>query len=174
MNYGVIHILDTANGPGLRVTLFVSGCTHHCEGCFNPETWDFNYGKEYTPRTESYILSVLGNPCIDGLTILGGEPMEPVNQKEIRHLVKRVRDLHKTVWIYTGYQFEDLIDSTNKRCHCEYTNHILANTHVLVDGEFMKDKKDLRLQFRGSSNQRIIDVPKSLEHGTVYLKEGFK
>lgn len=172
MNYGAIHVLDTANGPGCRTSLFVSGCTHHCDGCFQPETWDFGYGKEFTKEVEDYIIDTLREKFITGLTILGGEPFEKSNQEALRSLVKRTRDLGKTVWVYTGYTFEELIDPSNKRCHLKgCTYHLLGMINVIVDGEFMKDKKDLRLKFRGSSNQRIIDVPKSIEFRRVCLKE---
>lgn len=176
MNYGAIHVLDTANGPGCRTSLFVSGCTHHCEGCFNQETWDFGYGKPFTDEVEDYILETLRSRFVDGLTILGGEPMERVNQPTIAKLIHSVKETYnKTIWVYTGYTFEELNNNHTTRC-CSpgITDYILNNIDVLVDGEFKMDLKDLRLQFRGSSNQRIINMPRSMYEGHVVLKEGFK
>lgn len=163
MRYEGINFASMADGPGFRVSLFVTGCTHHCKGCFNPETWDFSAGHEYTEAIEEEILFVLSRPHISGLTILGGEPMELINQKGIVHLVKKTKELGKSVWIYSGYLFEDLLN--NPRCHGPYTEEILKHTDFLVDGEFHIDEKDLTLRFRGSRNQRIIDVQKSLAEG---------
>ena len=167
MNYGKIYYCDVANGIGCRTALFVSGCTHHCRECFNPETWDFDYGKPFTNETESAIIDSLRPAHIDGLSILGGEPMELSNQKVIRPFLERVKKEagHATVWIYSGYTFEELTDADNKRCHGDDTAAILSLTDVLVDGEFVAEKKDLTLAFRGSSNQRIIDVQKTLQDG---------
>ena len=167
MNYGKIYYCDVANGIGCRTALFVSGCTHHCRECFNPETWDFDYGKPFTNETESAIIDSLRPAHIDGLSILGGEPMELSNQKVIRPFLERVKKEagHATVWIYSGYTFEELTDADNKRCHGDDTAAILSLTDVLVDGEFVAEKKDLTLAFRGSSNQRIIDVKKTLQDG---------
>ncbi|MBR5376234.1 MAG: anaerobic ribonucleoside-triphosphate reductase activating protein [Lachnospiraceae bacterium] len=167
MNYGKIYYCDVANGIGCRTALFVSGCTHHCRECFNPETWDFDYGKPFTNETESAIIDSLRPAHIDGLSILGGEPMELSNQKVIRPFLERVKKEagHATVWIYSGYTFEELKDADNKRCHGDDTAAILSLTDVLVDGEFVAEKKDLTLAFRGSSNQRIIDVKKTLQDG---------
>ena len=173
MNYGEIKFTDVANGAGCRTSLFVSGCTHHCKGCFNEMTWDFNYGELYTREVEDDIVESLKPDYIDGLTILGGEPMEIVNQKEIRPLLERIKkEVPKaTIWIYSGYLWEELTDPSNKRCHGEDTDAILSMLDVLVDGEFMLDKKDLMLRFRGSSNQRVIDVKKTLEKGEVVLSK---
>ena len=170
MYYGEIKFCDIANGPGVRTSLFVSGCTHHCQNCFNEMTWDFHYGQPYTQETEDRIVESLMPPYIKGLTILGGEPMEHVNQQGILPLILRVREQlpNKTIWVYTGYTYEtDLLDRMSKEW--DETMKILKNIDVLVDGEFVQDLKNLSLRFRGSSNQRIIDVQKSLETGTTVL-----
>jgi anaerobic ribonucleoside-triphosphate reductase activating protein len=166
MNFGQIFECDIANGEGCRTSLFVSGCTHHCRECFNPETWDFNFGQPYTSETEELIIESLKPEYIKGLSILGGEPMEPANQKEVRRLTERVkREIERAdIWIYSGYMLEELLDPGNKRCHTEDTIPILRNTDVLVDGEFHAEEKNIMLRFRGSSNQRIIDVPATLEN----------
>ncbi len=164
MNYGKIYEVDTANGPGCRTSLFVSGCTHHCKGCFNKDTWDFSYGNPYTKEVEDYIISTLSPSHVDGLTVLGGEPMEPGNQEALLPLYERVS---KSIWVYSGYTWEELTDPENKRCHGPYTDRILELIDVLVDGEFVLEKKNLRLSFRGSENQRIIDVKESLRRGEV-------
>ena len=170
MYYGEIKFCDIANGPGVRTSLFVSGCTHHCQNCFNEMTWDFHYGQPYTKETEDKIVESLMPPYIKGLTILGGEPMEHVNQQGILPLILRVREQlpNKTIWVYTGYTYEtDLLDRMSKEW--DETMKILKNIDVLVDGEFVQDLKNISLRFRGSSNQRIIDVQKSLETGTTVL-----
>jgi anaerobic ribonucleoside-triphosphate reductase activating protein len=171
MNYGEIKNYDIANGLGVRVTLFVSGCTHHCQGCFNKMTWDFDYGKPFTEETENEILKMLEPDYMDGLTLLGGEPLEPSNQRRLIPLLKRVRETYpkKNVWCYTGYSFEsDLL--CESRARCEITDEFLSLIDILVDGEFVEAKKNISLAFRGSENQRIIDVKKSLEAGeTVVL-----
>lgn len=170
MNYGEIKNCDIANGEGVRVTLFVSGCTHHCKGCFNPMTWDFDFGQEFTEETEKTILDMLAPSYIMGLTLLGGEPMEPVNQRGLLPLLKKVRELYpeKTVWCYSGYLFDkELLGES--RARCEVTDELLSYIDVLVDGEFVLEKKNITLQFRGSENQRIIDVKKSLAEGGVVL-----
>ncbi len=173
MNYGEIIFTDVANGIGCRTSLFDSGCTHHCKGCFNEMTWDFNYGEAFTKEVEDGIIESLRPDYIHGLTILGGEPMEAVNQKVLAPFIQRIKDElpGKTIWIYSGYTWEELTDTENKRCHSEDTMNILGNIDVLVDGEFIQDKKDLMLRFRGSSNQRVIDVPKTLEKGEVVLSK---
>jgi len=165
MKFGQIFECDIANGEGCRTSLFVSGCTHHCKECFNPETWDFNFGQDYTAETEELIIDSLRPEYIRGLTILGGEPMEPANQPEVRRLVERVkRELPDSdIWIYSGFTFEELVSAGNKRCHTENTMPILRNTDILVDGEFHISEKNIMLRFRGSSNQRIIDIPATLE-----------
>jgi len=170
MNYGSIKVCDTANGPGMRVSLFVSGCTHHCKGCFNEVAWDFGYGNYYTMETENYILSMLAAPHMDGLSVLGGEPMNPFNQASIVSLVTRAHWMGKSVWVYTGYTWEELQDPQSG-CRNGCTDLILDMVDVLVDGRFVEAEKDISLQFRGSRNQRLIDVPKTLEAGKVVLWE---
>ena len=173
MNYGQIYYNDVANGVGCRTAFFVSGCTHHCEGCFNEMTWDFNYGEKYTKATEDEIIESLKPAYINGLTILGGEPMEIVNQKEIRPLLERVKkEVPKaTIWIYSGYLWEELTDKNNKRCHGDDTDAILSMIDILVDGEFILEKKNIMLRFRGSENQRVIDVPATLKKGEIVLSK---
>lgn len=173
MNYATIKKTDVANGPGIRVSLFVSGCTHGCKGCFNREAWDFHYGEEYTSQTEEEILQALSPGHIRGLSILGGEPMEPENRGTVLGLLKRVRQRypHKDIWCYTGYDYEkDLLrwieEETAGPAESE-TAKLLSLIDVLVDGEFVEAKKNLRLAFRGSENQRIIDVKESLRQGRV-------
>ena len=173
MNYGEILYTDVANGIGCRTSLFVSGCTHHCKECFNEMTWDFNYGMPFTKEIEDEIIESLRPDYINGLTILGGEPMEISNQKVIRPFIERIKKElpKKTIWIYSGYTWEELSDPDNKRCHGEDTNAILSMTDILVDGEFVLEKKDLMLRFRGSSNQRVINVPDTLARGEVVLSQ---
>lgn len=170
MNYAGIKKCNIANGPGCRTALFVSGCTHHCEGCFNPETWDFKYGQPYTQEVEDDIFESLRPSHIRGLTLLGGEPFEPANREALLPLLRRVRAQlpGKTIWCYTGYDYErELL--TGKVGPFETTQEMLSLLDVLVDGEFHLKEKNIRLRFRGSSNQRIIDVPASLEQDTVVL-----
>ena len=170
MNYGEIKKYDIANGEGVRVSLFVSGCTHHCKNCFNFETWDFNYGKPFTKETEDEIIDSLSHDYIDGLTLIGGEPFEPQNQRALLPFVKKVKEKYpnKTVWCYSGYLFDkELLGESRARCEC--TDEMLRLIDVLVDGEFKQDLYDISLSFRGSSNQRIIDVPKSLKTGEIVL-----
>ena len=173
MNYGQIYHTDIANGPGCRTSLFVSGCTHHCKGCFNEETWDFSFGHEFTKDVENQVLESLKPSYIAGLTVLGGEPMEVVNQRALISLYRRVKEKipHATIWIYSGYTWEEITDKENARCHCEVTDEILSLADVIVDGEFVEEKKDISLHFRGSSNQRIIDVGASLKAGKPVLAE---
>ena len=167
MNYADIRPIDVANGPGVRVSLFVSGCTHHCEGCFNPETWDFQYGKPFGPEQEEEVLSALARPYIHGLSLLGGEPMEPENQQAILHLVRRVRERFpdKDIWCYSGYLFEDLAAGRVG----EHSRELLEQLDVLVDGPFVVGLKNLGLRFRGSCNQRILAVGPSLAQGAPVL-----
>ena len=164
MNYATIKEHDTANGLGVRVSLFVSGCTHHCKECFNQEAWDFNYGKPYTQEVEDEIIKLLNRSYIRGLSLLGGEPFEPANQLELVKLLRRVKKElpEKDIWCYTGYTFDSDLASGG-RVHTAVTDEILSYLDVLVDGEFVAQKKDLKLHFRGSSNQRIIDVKNSLK-----------
>ena len=166
MNYAALKKFDIANGPGVRVSLFVSGCRHHCKNCFNREAWDFDFGKPFTKQTEEEILAELDKDYIKGLSLLGGEPFEPENRAELTQLLKRVREKYpeKTVWCYTGFEFEKLSDQTARE--------MLSLIDVLVDGKFVEELKSPDLIFRGSSNQRIIDVKKSLEAGEVIWLEG--
>ena len=170
MNYAAIKNCDIANGFGVRVSLFVSGCTHHCKDCFNPETWNFNYGTPYTKETENYIIQLLQADYIKGITLLGGEPMEEVNQKELVNLLRRIKTElpNKDIWCYTGYTYDTDLKQGGK-AHYQYTDEILSYLDVLVDGEFKTDLKNLSLKFRGSSNQRVIDVKKSLNENKVVL-----
>lgn len=170
MHYGNIKKCDIANGPGVRVTLFVSGCTNKCKGCFQPETWDFCYGKPYTNDTENEILEALRTPGRTGLTLLGGEPFEPENQRELVKLLRRVKMEmpEKNIWSFTGFVYDrDLIDGGRK--HCEVTDEMLSMIDVLVDGPFVEEKKNLTLKFRGSENQRIIDLKRTREYGEIYF-----
>lgn len=172
MNYGEIKLNDIADGPGVRVSLFVSGCTHHCRGCHNPETWNFGFGKLYTEETESYILDALDRDEIEGLTFLGGEPFEPQNSIVLNELAKksRLRFPEKTIWCYSGYLFDEIHHDTMKGG--SVSKELLYNLDVLVDGEFIEAKKSLMLQFRGSSNQRLIDIPKTLENNYITIWAG--
>ncbi len=170
MNYATIKTHDVANGTGVRVSLFVSGCTHRCKGCFNAEAWDFNYGNLYTPEVEESILRALEPSYIKGLSLLGGEPFEPQNQPAVLNLCRRAKELYpnKTIWCYTGYDFEkDIL--AGKLGDPEITEALIHLIDVLVDGEFVEAKKDLKLRFKGSSNQRIIDVQSSLKEDEVIL-----
>lgn len=168
MNYGEIKNFDIANGEGVRVSLFVSGCTHHCKNCFNKDTWAFDYGEPFTKETEDKIIKELTPDYISGLSLLGGEPFEPSNQEGLIKLLRRVKaELpDKNIWCYTGYLFDKELLS-NSRARCEYTDEMLSYIDVLVDGEFVQELYSITLQFRGSSNQRIIDVKKSLAEGKV-------
>lgn len=169
MYYGKINDHDIANGTGVRVSLFVSGCRHHCPGCFNECAWDFKYGETFTWKTKYKILDLLEYDYIDGLTILGGEPLEPENLCEVNSMVRYVRGVfenRKSIWIYSGYTYEELARRAGF-----YTLNTLELTDVLVDGRFIEAEKDITLKFRGSRNQRIIDVQKTLETGTVVLWE---
>lgn len=155
MNIGEIKFADCANGPGMRVSVFVSGCRNKCKGCFQPETWDFNFGKKYTQEYENLIIEELSMPYYSGLTILGGEPLEPENRETVLQLIKKVRSrlLGKTIWVYTGKIYEDLTAENDKALH-----DIFASIDVLVDGPFVEDKKNILLKFRGSDNQRILKL----------------
>ena len=170
MNYATIKWADVSNGPGVRVSLFVSGCTHCCPGCFNPEAWDFQYGQPFTQAEEDKILAALSPAHMKGLSLLGGEPFEPQNQRAVLELVRAVRARfpEKDIWCYSGYLFESLRDSQVG----EYSQELLKELDVLVDGPFVLEKKDLSLRFRGSSNQRLIDVPASLRAGAAVLWDG--
>lgn len=172
MNYADIKQYDVANGPGIRISLFVSGCNHHCKGCFNEEAWDFNYGKPFTDETIDTIISYLNNPHIAGLTLLGGEPMEPVNQKALLPLVKRVKETYpdKSIWCFTGFKFDD--DILGKMYDkVPETRELLNSFDVVVDGKFVEELKSVSLVFKGSSNQRTIMVQESLKKGEIVLWE---
>lgn len=155
MNYSVIKDCDIADGEGVRISLFVSGCRHHCKGCFNQETWDFNYGKEFTDNTIDFIIDLLDKPYISGLSILGGEPLEPENCLSVAHLIKVVRNTlpTKNIWLWTGFYLSDLKTRTD-----ESLTYILNNVDYIVEGPFIENLKDVSLKFRGSSNQNIIKV----------------
>ena len=170
MNYADIKKVDVANGPGVRVSLFVSGCTHHCKECFNPETWDFSFGDPFGEAQIQEILKLLDRSYIRGLSLLGGEPFEPQNQQAVLELVRRVRETlpQKDVWCYSGYLFEELAEGNVG----ERSRQLLEQLDILVDGPFVLEQKDLGLRFRGSANQRIIDVPQSLKAGKVCLWQG--
>lgn len=170
MNYADIKRIDVANGPGIRVSLFVSGCTHHCKGCFNPETWDFAYGKLFTENEMDEIIEELRPSHIKGFTLLGGEPFEYVNQQGVLPLLRRIKEElpEKDVWCYTGYLFDKDIKE-KMMVKWPETREMIKYIDILVDGEFKEELKDLKLRFRGSSNQRIIDVKKSIESDEVVL-----
>lgn len=169
MNYANIKTYSIENGTGVRVSLFVSGCTHHCKDCFNEQAWDFEYGNPFTADTENAVIEALAPDYMAGITLLGGEPMEPVNQRGLLPLLKRIRKElpQKTVWAYTGYVYEDLLEGG--RAHCEVTEELLSLCDILVDGPFIVAKKNISLRFRGSENQRIIDLKATRETGKVVL-----
>lgn len=168
MNYAQIKNCDIANGEGVRVTLFVSGCTNRCEGCFQPETWDFAFGEPFTKEIEDKILQMLAPSYINGLTLLGGEPFEPQNQRALLPFVKRVRQAYpnKNIWAFSGFTLEQLLNQS-PHPRCEATDELLSLIDVLVDGKFILAKKNIRLRFRGSENQRVIDLPKTLQTGEI-------
>ncbi len=170
MNYATIKDCDIANGPGVRVSLFVSGCTHHCKGCFNEVAWDFNYGTPFTEETVKYILELMKPSYIEGLTLLGGEPFEAENQLPVVELLRRVKREYpeKSIWAFTGYLLDRDILS-GRLGPWDITREYLGYLDVLVDGRFVQEKKDLTLRFRGSSNQRLIDVKATLASGQIVL-----
>lgn len=168
MYYGEIKNCDIANGEGVRVTLFVSGCTNRCKGCFQPQTWDFCYGQPFTAETEEQLLQMLSPTYISGLTLLGGEPFEPENQRCLVPFLRRVRAAYpqKTIWSFSGFTYEELTtDGTHPRC--EVTDEMLSLLDVLVDGRFVEERKDISLRFRGSSNQRLLDLNATRKAGKV-------
>ena len=172
MHYADIKKADIANGLGVRVSVFVSGCHHHCKNCFNPEAWDFNYGKEFTEEEIDRVMKELDQPYVSGLSLLGGEPLEHVNQQGLLPLVKKVKEKFpdKNIWCYTGYKFDE--DVMDRMCNeWKETPELLSYLDVIVDGKFEEEKKDIKLRFRGSSNQRIIDVKKSLKDKKAVLFE---
>ena len=175
MNYATIKFNDIANGIGIRTSLFVSGCTHKCKGCFNSEAWDFNYGAPFTPEVEEEILKSLEPGFVDGLSLLGGEPFEPQNQLALYPFLKRVKERfpNKDIWCYTGYLFDKELLSSS-RATTPVTKDMLSLIDVLVDGKFVEAKKNISLAFKGSENQRIIDVKKSLNENKVVLLYGYE
>ena len=175
MNYATIKNCDIANGPGVRVSLFVSGCNHHCKGCFNREAWDFSYGQPFTQETIDQILALLKPDYIQGLTLLGGEPFDPRNQEAVLELLRAVKKAYpeKNIWAFTGYLFDkDILPG--KLGDPEITREYVSYLDVLVDGPFVEEKKNLSLRFRGSENQRLIHVPASLAAGRVVLWEDWQ
>lgn len=173
MNYCALRTCDVANGPGMRVTLFVSGCTNHCPGCFQPETWDFDYGQPFTDEIQSHILELLAPEYISGLTLLGGDPFEPSNQRALLPFLRKVKARYpgKTVWAFTGFLLDEELQQDGSHPRCEVTDELLTYIDILVDGRFVEAQKDVRLKFKGSANQRTIDVPKTLAQGKVVLAE---
>lgn len=171
MNYAEIKYNDIANGPGVRVTLFVSGCTHRCKNCFNEIAWDFNYGKPFTKDTENDILEACESGYISGVSILGGEPFEPENQSALINFLKKFRERFpkKNVWCYSGYVYEQIIGEHPARCFTEKSKQLLNLIDVLVDGKFVEELHSLMLKFRGSSNQRIIDLNKTRTENKIVL-----
>lgn len=172
MNYATVKWTDIADGEGVRISLFVSGCTHHCKNCFNQVAWDFDYGEPFDETIQNKILKELANDYIAGLSLLGGEPLEPQNQEALLPFIKRVRERYseKTIWCYTGFVLEEktgALKEINK--NTPYTKKLISMFDVLVDGAYIEELKDVRLKFRGSSNQRIIDVQKTLKSEEVVL-----
>ena len=173
MNYALIRENDIANGPGVRTSLFVSGCRHHCKGCFNPETWNFNYGSLFTQNEIDQIIKSTEPSFVEGLTLLGGEPLEPENQEALIELLKQFREKlpSKSVWCYSGFSFEnDLLPKINN--NTEHVKKFLSLVDVLVDGKFVEELKSSALLFRGSSNQNIIDVKQSISKNKMVLLPG--
>jgi len=171
MNYATIKKRDIANGPGVRVSLFVSGCTHRCPGCFNEIAWDFAYGSPFDGAVERELFEALSPDYIQGLSLLGGEPFEPQNQRTLCPFLRKVRERYpqKNIWCYSGYTLEQLSGKEVSRCRCEVTDEMLSYINVLVDGRFELEKKNIRLRFRGSENQRLIDLDKTRERGRIVL-----
>ena len=170
MHYGEIKNCDIANGEGVRVTLFVSGCTNHCEHCFQPQTWAFDYGNEFDEKVQKEILDSLAPAYVQGLTLLGGEPFEEENQKDLLPFVRKVKEMYpkKNIWAFTGYIYDkDLIPGGRK--YTEDTDELLSLIDILVDGPFKEEEKDITLKFRGSRNQRVIDLQKTRKSGTIAL-----
>ena len=171
MYYGELKKCDIANGIGVRVTLFVSGCTNHCPGCFQQQTWDFHYGKPFTDETKEEIFAELDKSYVDGLTLLGGEPFEPENQRTLLPLLREMRQRYpgKTVWCFTGFRLDDELLRQGSHPRCEATDEMLSYIDILVDGRFREELKDISLQFRGSRNQRIIDMNRTRATGETTL-----
>lgn len=165
MKYAKIRRYDTANGNGIRTTLFVSGCTHNCKGCFNADAQDFNYGKDWTYETEEQFMEYVKDDKVVGVNILGGEPMQQLKDKSLLRLLGRIkRETGKSIWMWTGYTIEEILSRDNMQ-----QLFMLSLVDVLIDGRFEEDKKDLKLKYRGSSNQRVIDVPASIEKKEIVL-----
>ena len=173
MHVGEVMTAAVANGEGMRVSVFVSGCRNHCKGCFQPQTWDFNYGREYTPEIEQFIIDELSKSYYDGITILGGDPMEPENQEPVLRLLRRIKKelSDKNVWVYTGYVYDRDLVPGGKRFVDGVTRELLESIDILIDGRFVEELKNLMLNFRGSGNQRIIKMKETLETGKVVLSE---
>ena len=173
MHVGEVMTADVANGEGMRVSVFVSGCRNHCKGCFQPQTWDFNYGREYTPEIEQFIIDELSKSYYDGITILGGDPMEPENQEPVLRLLRRIKKElpDKNVWVYTGFVYDRDLVPGGKRFVDGVTRELLESIDILIDGRFVEELKNLMLNFRGSGNQRIIKMKETLETGKVVLSE---
>lgn len=175
MNYAAIKKFDIANGEGIRVTLFVSGCRNRCPGCFQPETWAFDYGEPFTDEVKEEIFAALDKPSVRGLTLLGGEPMEPENQRGLLPLLKETKERfpNKNIWLFTGNLYEELTGEAGSHPKClDITADLLSYVDILVDGRFIEEKKQLGLRFRGSSNQRIIDMNKTRESGSIVIWDG--
>ena len=172
MNYATIKWMDIANGEGVRISLFVSGCTHHCKNCFNEIAWDFEYGLKFEETVQEKIIRELGSDFIAGLSLLGGEPLEPQNQLALFPFIKRVKEVYpkKTIWCYTGFVLDEKTgELTAKNKNTEITKELISLFDVLVDGPFIEELKDIRLKFRGSANQRVIDIPKTLHEKACAL-----
>ncbi len=172
MYVGMIRKSDVANGPGIRISMFVSGCRVHCKGCFQPETWNFEYGEPFTKELEDDLMEELAKPYYKGISILGGEPFEPENQRDLLPVIKRIKEElpNRSIWMYTGYTYDkDLVPGGRK--YTEYTDEILKNVEILIDGQFMEKYKNLMLHYRGSENQRLIKVPETLENKEVVCYE---
>ena len=171
MHYGELKTCDIANGTGVRVTLFVSGCTNRCPGCFQPQTWDFCYGHPYTDQTQAQIFAELDKSYVDGLTLLGGEPFEPANQPTLVALLRQVKERYpsKSVWCFTGFRLDEELLAEGAYPRTEYTDEMLSYIDILVDGRFMQELKDISLQFRGSRNQRIIDLNATRKAGEIVI-----
>lgn len=172
MNYCKIKYHAIEDGVGCRTVLFVCGCRHHCKGCFQPETWNFDYGEPFTEKTEQIIIESLKDNYTAGLTLLGGEPFEPENQKVLREFIEKIKTIYpdKSIWAYSGYTFEELLNEKSN-CHTDDTIPMLNNIDVLVDGEFVLDKKNIMLPYRGSENQRVLDMKSSLKQHKPILSE---
>ena len=171
MNYATIKYYDIANGPGVRTSIFVSGCRHHCPGCFNEVAWDFGYGQPFDKAVRNEIFASCQPDYIAGISLLGGEPFEPENQRELLPLLREVKAKYpgKTIWCFTGFRLDDELLTDGSYPRCEATDEMLACIDVLVDGRFMKELKDISLQFRGSRNQRVIDMNRTRETGTICI-----